>query len=324
MDEQKKEELKKHKRTNIRDLEKTKDEFINSKYIADAKLKNIEKKIIDLIYRMRMMNTIDIQVALGYKSYSDVAKHLRRLYMLRFLERKQRPLEVRLTEKGQNRSNEMYYMLDLAGALFIYEYYDFYKQSEVKWEKREISTKYEFELHALKVSEVYARFENAIQERIEKFKIPKNQERIVDAVCDKHLYLKFTDTKAHYFAPDMFVKYMTDNKLYGYFFEVDRGTVAMQSISKKTSSFDKKVAFYEGFRENQKEYLGFSKMPKVIVITTSRSRAEQLKTAVVEKQRELGKNGVEFLFTVDILWEKNPFGKIFINNKDELVKTMMD
>lgn len=302
---------------------RVRDEDITDEYLRKIHLTEAQKRIIDLVYRFRMMNTKDIQRALGYKAYSRFATQLRKLYEMRFIERKLRPLDLRLKTKGQNGENELYHMLDIAGAMFIRDYYGYEKLSEVKWSQRENEVKYDYAIHSLQISEVYSQLVVAVRERNEKLSLKYGEDRIIDAIADKHLYIRFHSNKDYNFSPDMFFKYIRDNKVYGFFVEVDRGTMAMQGLL-NTEAFDSKVAYYEGYKESKSDYFGFNVMPKVLVITTSVQRAEGLAKAVREKQKELGKSGVEFLFTVFKLWADDPFGKIFKDKTLTISRSMIE
>lgn len=275
-------------------------EEIDRSYVDNYYINDTKAKIIDMIYRMRFMNTKDIQRALGYKSYSDLTKILRVLYEDRFLNRRMRPYELRMAGE-----KEVYHMLDIAGALFIQNYYGLRELDEVKWHERDNRIKFDFANHSLAISKVYSRLEEAAK---------NNNDLLRDAYCDRHLFTKFYYGKEFQFAPDMFFKYKKGNKVYGFFVEVDLGTMAATG-SINTNSFDQKVAIYENFKKANKSFFGFSAefFPRVLVLTTTRARAENLALAVKKKQDEIKKNDVVFLFSVLSLFEKSPLEKIFID-----------
>lgn len=291
-------------------------EKIDSQYVIKAELNEQQKRILDLVYRFRMMDTTDIQKALGYKSYGRLTSSLRKLHKLRFLDRRRRPAEKRFDSKGANGEYELFHMIDYAGVQFIKDYYGMEKLSDVKWRPEENQVKFDYAVHSLKISESYARLAEAVRATDSNGNPLHPDEYIIDAWSDKHLYLRFYSGKEYVFYPDMFFKYYKDKKAYGFFVEIDQGTMAMTG-SPNTTTFDDKVMYYEGYRESKSNYLGFAKMPKCLVITTTKERAEGLAKAVKAKQIELDKAGVRFLFTFNQLWDINPFGAIFIDQDYE-------
>ncbi len=333
MDEQKntkndEKPLKKKRKVVIPHDQRIPDSEITEEYMSrEIKLlSNQQRRILDLVYRFRILNTKDIQKALGYTGYPRFVSQLKKLHEKRFLDRSLRPMDLRIKTKGKNGENELYHMLDLAGAYFIRDYYGLEKLSDVKWSERENRVSYDYALHSLKISELYAKMEEELKVTDEEGREKYPGEKIIEAMCDKHLYIRYKDGRDYCFSPDMFFKYYRDNKVFGFFVEVDRGTMAMQG-SANTKSFDQKVFYYEGYKENKSDYLGFSYMPRVLVVTTTKKRAEDLAAAVKAKQNEIGKSGVMFLFTFFSVWEKNPFGKIFIDQnygEEKIVRTMFN
>lgn len=295
------------------------DSEIDENYVKNYKMTELQKKILDLVYRFRMIDTRDLQRALGYKSNSGLSKNLRKLHEARFLDRRRRPLELRYQTKGKNGENQVFHMLDLAGAYFIKIYYGLEKLSDVKWSDTENLVKFDYALHSLRISQVYSRLSESVRES-------SGDDKIIDAWSDKHLYIRYYSGKEYYFYPDMFFKYYKNKKAYGFFVEIDMGTMAM-SGAPNTSSFDSKVNYYEGYRENNRTYFQFRHMPKCLVITTTKARAQGLARAVKEKQVHLNKKGVTFLFTSFALWEHDPTGQIWIDQNFEENKkfqTMFD
>jgi hypothetical protein len=306
--------------------ERIPDERITEEYVKNFKMTETQEKILDLVYRFRMLDTKDLQKALGYKSYGRFSTQLKILHEARFLDRRRRPLELRLETKGQNGENQIFHMLDLAGAYFIKIYYGFEKLSDVKWSATENMVKFEYAVHSLKISEAYARLTEAARAVDEKGNRLHPDDKIIDAWSDKHLYIRYYSGKEYYFYPDMFFKYYRDKKLYGFFVEMDQGTMAMTG-SPNTTSFDTKVHYYEGYKATQKTYFNFNVMPKCLVITTTRERAEGLARAVAAKQKEIEQSGVRFLFTTSALWNKDPLGTIFIDQnfeENKRAQTMFD
>lgn len=299
------------------------DELIDEEYVRNCELTTMQKRVLDLVYRFRMMDTKDIQRALGYRGYTRFITGIRDLYDKRFLDRRRRPFELRMETKGKNGENQLFHMIDLAGAYFIKDYYGFEKLSDVRWSPSENEVKYDYAVHSLKISEAYGRLEEKTREKNEDGERLYPKSKVLDAWSDKHLFVRYYSGKERIFYPDMFFKYQVDNKVYGFFVEMDRGTMAMQG-SPNTTTFDDKVFLYEGYKENKSSYMGFSTMPKCLVITTTKKRAEGLARAVKAKQTELGKNGVHFLFTFEALWERDPLGNIFIDQNFETKPRIMN
>jgi len=324
--EEKKDDAPKKKRIIIPKDERIPDDQINEEYVKNFKMNELQSKILDLVYRFRMMDSKDIRKALGYKSKTRFASNLKRLHEARFLDRRRRPFELRVQLRGQDGVNEVFHMLDLAGAYYIKMYYGFEKLSDVKWSENENVVKYDYAVHSLKISEAYARLEEATREVDENGNRKYPDDKIIDAWSDKHLYIRYYSGKEYTFYPDMFFKYYRNKKMYGFFVEMDQGTMAM-SGSPNTASFDAKVLYYEGYKESQKTYFNFQVMPKCLVITTTKMRAEGLAKAVKAKQAEIGKSGVTFLFTFSAAWDKDPLGQIFIDQnfeENQKVRTMFD
>lgn len=324
--ETKNDDVPKKKRIIIPKDERIPDDQINEDYVKNFKMNELQSKILDLVYRFRIMDTKDIRKALGYKSKTRFSTNLKRLHEARFLDRRRRPYELRVQSKGQNGVNEVFHMLDLAGAYYIKMYYGFEKLSDVKWSDAENLVKYDYAVHSIKISEAYARLEEAIREVDEHGNKKYPDDKIIDAWSDKHLYIRYYSGKEYTFYPDMFLKYYRNKKVYGYFIEMDQGTMAMKG-SPNTASFDAKVLYYEGYKESQKTYFNFQVMPKCLVITTTKARAEGLAKAVKAKQTEIGKSSVTFLFTFSALWEKDPLGPIFIDQnfeENQKIRTMFD
>ncbi len=296
------------------------DDIITDEYVEQFLLNRMEKRIIDLIYRFRALDTKDIQLALGYKSYPNLVTALKKLYVNRFITRRARPYELRVETKGQNGENQLFHMLDKAGVIYIKNYYDLEKTQDVKWALRDNEVKYEYMEHVLENAHAYAVLEAAIKNNNSKKNNITRKDKIVEAWCDRHLYLRFYNGKEYHFSPDAFYKYYTDGKVYGFFVELDRGTMSV-SGTPNYGTFDDKVFFYEMYADAKKEYLGLSKMPTCLVITTTKDRAVALAKSVRAKQQEINRHKVKFLFTTLKLWEHDCFGKIFISSHFEENKT---
>lgn len=284
--------------------ERLPDSDITEEYVLKFPVNEMQTKILDLVYRFRMIDTKDINLALGYKSYPRLTENLKELHRGRFLDRRRRPAELRREAGGGGDENQIFHMLDLAGCYFIKSYYAMDKLSDVKWSLENNRVKFDYALHSIKISWAYAKIAAAARE------VGAN---IFEAWCDRHMRLRFTTTKEYTFYPDMFFKLIKEKRTYGFFVEIDMGTMAIQSLE-NTSAFDQKVFYYEEFRNSGKSYLGLNTMPKCLVITTTTQRAESLAKSVKLKQDELGKSGVTFLFTTFASWNKNPLGKIFIKS----------
>ncbi|WP_081627976.1 replication-relaxation family protein [Caldisalinibacter kiritimatiensis] len=207
-------------------------------------------------------------------------------------------------KKNQKGTNEGYYLLDDAGAIFISGYYEL-PMKDVKWNKRDNLIKPEKLQHTFKICDVRSSLEKDAR---------KKGHKIINCVSDRHLYFPFKhEENSFVLRPDMYFNYITERKQYTYFVEIDLGTMAMTENSFKTNSFDNKVYYYENFKlsEAYKEYL--EAFPRILVITTTTNRAEKLAQAVKEKQ----KTKVEFLFTSFALWKEYPTGPIFLKTNGE-------
>lgn len=285
------------------------DEAITDDFVLNYPLKDRHKKIIELIYFMRMMNTSDIIKASGYsKNYARDT--LRELYQNRFIFRQIRPYEDRM-----NMDRELYYMLDKAGAMFIRDYHGLSSLDDVKWSVRDQKIKYDMAKHGLKIGTIYAQIEGSASK--------EKDTKIIEAYADRHLYTKYKYNNKNYsIVPDMYFRIKKSNIIYSYFMEVDMGTMAMSGLQ-NTTSFDKKVLYYETFKRSPEASLKFNVFPRVLVITTTLERAEKLAKVVKAAQTELDMKEVDFVFSFFDIFKENPFGKVFIDSNG-MTKTIFD
>lgn len=266
---------------------------INDDFVVDFKLNNFERQVIELIYWMRAVTTSQIVDITGY-TYNYIAKHMLKLYLNRFVHR-----EFPAKEKNQTGSNEAYYLLDQAGAIYIAGCLDI-SLKEVKWSRRDNLIRYDKLKHTLSVSSVRARLE--IEAR-------KKQQKLLDCISDRHLYINFThEDKQITLRPDLYFVYEGDEHKYSYFVEVDLGTEAIRGISDKTTSFDNKVNSYDSLKYSGEYKDYFEVFPRILVITTTANRAKKLMEAVREKKQ----TNIDFLFTTFDFWQRDPLGTIFI------------
>lgn len=271
---------------------------INVDFVVNFPLTTFQKKAIELVYFMRAVKTSQIIDILGY-SERYARRELLTLHLNRFLHRK-----FPAKKRNQKGTNEGYFLLDDAGAIFISGYYEL-PMKEVKWNKRDNLIKPDKLQHTFKICDVRASIEKDAR---------KKGHKIINCVSDRHLYFPFKYEENNFvLRPDMYFDYITDKKQYSYFVEVDLGTMAMTANSFKTNSFDNKVYYYESFKlsEAYKEYLDV--FPRILVITVTTERAEKLAQAVRKKQ----KTKIEFLFTSFTLWNEYPTGPIFLKTNGE-------
>ncbi len=280
-----------------RNVERIDVKLINDDFVVDFPLTEFQKIAIEIIYNMRTVKLSQLKDMTGY-SYQYITSYMLKLHVNRFVER-MFPLKTR-DQKG---TEEAYFMLDQAGAIFISGFYEL-PMKEVIWNRRDNLIKYDKLNHAFEISAARAAVERSARERGDK---------IINCVCDRHLFLKFKyEDNEFSVRPDMYFTYVENNRHFNYFVEIDLGTMAVTGNSFKTEAFDNKVAYYDAYKFSGEYRNKFNVFPRVLVITTTTDRAEKLLEAVRVKQ----KSGVEFLFTTLDLWADNTLNKIFIKAKD--------
>lgn len=277
----------------LRNQERVDTKDINDDFVVDFSLSTFQKKAIEVIYNMRAVTMGQLVDITGY-SYTYATRQMLQLHINRFVERIFPP-----KERYQKGTNEGYFLLDTAGAIYISGIYEI-PMKEVRWIRRDNLIKYEKLTHTLQISRSRARLE--VEAR-------KKDHKIINCVSDRHLYLKFKfEDRDFILRPDMYFQYVDDKKSYNYFVEIDLGTMAITGPSPKTMAFENKVEYYEAYklsRAYKERYNGF---PRVLVVTTTTDRAEKLMRAVQARQ----KTDVEFLFTSLALWQENPTLGIFL------------
>lgn len=291
-----------------RRIERVDPKEINDDFVVDFPLTTAQIISIEVIYNMRTVKMSQLQDITGY-NYKYLTAQMADLHRNRFVERK-----FPTKDKDLKGSNEAYFMLDTAGSIYVSGYYEI-PMKEVLWSRRDNLIKYEKLNHAFHISGIRAEIEKKARE---------SEDKILNCVCDKHLYLDFKlDEKKLILRPDIYFKYLdTDmQKQFHYFVEVDLGTMAMSGHSSKTYSFDNKVQYYDAYKTSGEYRNRFNVFPRVLVITSTTDRAMKLLAACRTKQRA----GVEFLFTSLLLWNENCTGPIFakitdsaLNSKEEL------
>lgn len=280
-----------------RNVERVDVKTINDDFVVDFPLSTFQRKAIEVIYNMRTVKISQLIDITGY-SYRYVTKNMAILHINRFVERL-----FPMKERDQKGTDEAYFMLDQAGAVFISGFYEL-AMKEVLWNRRDNLIKYDKLNHAFQISGARAAVERKAREKGDK---------IINCVCDRHLFFKFKyEEKDFIIRPDMNFTYVNNSKHYNYFVEIDLGTMAMTSNSFKTDSFDDKVAYYDAYKLSGSYKDKFNVFPRVLVITTTTDRAAKLLEAVRLKQ----KSGIEFLFTTLNMWEESTFEEIFIKAKE--------
>lgn len=279
-------------------------EQINDNFVVEFKLSVFQRKAIEIIYAMRAVKMSQLVDITGY-SYKYITKQMLLLHINRFVERTFIP-----TKKDQKGTNESYFLLDEAGAIYIAGTYEI-PMKEVRWIRRDNLIKYEKLNHTLQISDIRASIE---------LEARKKDMIVTNCVSDRHLYLdyKFED-RNYVLRPDMYFRVVNNIEKYHYFVEVDLGTVAITGHSPKTTAFEDKVEYYEAYKLSgaYKDY--YNAFPRVLVITTTTDRAKKLMEAVRNRQ----KTQVEFLFTTLALWKEHTLGPIFIKT-DETHTTIFE
>ncbi len=269
---------------------------IDEAFVVKFPFTDLQRKIIEVVYYMRAIKTSQLMDIIGTSSYAYMCKQLLKLYLNGFIDRR-----FPKTEDNQKGSNEAFYMLDEAGAIYISGALDI-PLKDVKWKLRDNLIKPEKLEHTFAICSVRAMLEK--EARLLKHKV-------IHCLGDRHIHTSFEYEGERYeFRPDMYIKYSDGKYRYEFLFEIDMGTMSIVGNSVKTNSVDRKVPYYEYFKLSEIYKHFYEVFPRVIVITTSTDRAARLAKAIKAKQ----KTKVEFLFTTFDLWRENSVLKpIFID-----------
>lgn len=263
---------------------------INERFILEFKFTPIQKEAIKLVYEMRILSTSQLTQILN-KNIKYVRDQLLILYKNKFL--------YRMTNSviGEG-TKESYWMLDVAGALFIAGAYGI-KVKQLNWDIRDNLIKFEKLSHALKISEIRTILEVNAREKGHK---------IESCFCDRHLYYEFNqEDKNCVLRPDMFLIYNDGSKIYQYFFEIDMGTMTITGPRNRTSVVISKIPKYENFKSSGgwKEY--FDVYPRIVFLTTTKSRALYMADSIKKTQT----TNQEVLISTFNFFEQDPLGDIF-------------
>lgn len=281
----------------LRNQERIDIKEINDDFVVDFPLSACQKAAIEIIYNMRAVTMSQLVEITGY-NYKYLTREMLKLHLNRFIERCYPP-----KERNQKGTNESYFLLDQAGAIYISGIYEI-QMKEVRWIRRDNLIKPEKLNHTFQISGIRARLE--VEAR-------KNEHSIINCVSDRHLFLNFKyEDREFTLRPDMYFKYLAGKKQYNYFVECDLGTMAITGPSPKTMAFEKKVDYYEAYKLSQAYKEVYNVFPRVLVITTTTDRAVKLMQAVKERQKERPRADVDFLFTSLTLWNDNPTNEIFV------------
>lgn len=265
---------------------------INDEFVVNFPLSPFQKKALSIIYHMRAVTTSQLLRMTG-NNYDYAVEKMLQLHLNGFVLRKFPRREI-----GQGGSNEAYYLLDKAGAIFIAGSQGV-GLKDVKWELRDNLIDFDKLTHTLQISEV-----RAILEQESK----KNNHIIESCLSDRHLFMNFSyEEKSYYLRPDMFLIYNDKFNLHTYLCEIDMGTMAVNGFSHKTSSFVDKIPAYEALRLSGQYKKYFDVYPRILVFTTTKNRALQMAEAVNERLQ----TKAEFLFTTFDFFKDNALGKIF-------------
>lgn len=277
---------------------------INDEFVVNFPLSPFQKRALSIIYDMRAVTTSQL-VRITGNNYDYAVEKMLQLHLNGFVLRKFPRREI-----GQGGSNEAYYLLDRAGAIFIAGSQGI-GLKDVKWELRDNLIDFEKLTHTLQISEIRAILEQEAK---------KNNHIIENCLSDRHLYISFTyEDKNYYLRPDMFLVYNDKFNLHIYLCEIDMGTMAIKGFSRKTSSFIDKIPTYEALRLSGEYKKYFEVYPRILVFTTTKNRALQMADAVNERQQ----TKAEFLFTTFDFFKDNSLGRVFKKANGE-VTSMFD
>jgi len=272
--------------------ERIDEHLVTEDFVGEFKYSRAMKRIIELVYKMKVMKVSHIAETTGYhiRTVRDAVKVL---HINRFLYR-QFPPSLR-SEFG---SHEGYVMLDRAGKLYIAGLYDI-PLREVKYNPREHVINTNYLEHSYMINETRIEFEKYARE-IKTIKI--------DGVCDKHLYYRFFKGQREFkLRPDMLMRMSTGDKERHFFFEIDRSTEAVMALSSKTVGFNRKIENYEEFMISRAyEDYGLQVFPEVIVIAETRERVMKLLKTIVNLQH------VKVYFTTLEMLQNDIIGDIFV------------
>ncbi len=272
-----------------------KTEDITEEYVLNFKLSAFQKWTMKFIYEIRIASTEQIASVMGV-SYSYARGELSKLYKGAFLWK-----TVKDEVSFGVGKNEMYWMLDYAGAMYIAGANDM-KLKDLNWNMRDNLIALDKLKHSLKITEVFTTLDRAAKE---------NNHKIEGGLCDRHLFYKFSiqqDTKPIILRPDLQVLYIKDNRIYTYFFEIDMGTMAINGPAYRTSNVASKVPKYEAFKQSGEWREYFDVFPRVIFLTTTKTRAQYMADSI---SKIVEKNNVEFLFSTFEFLEADALGRIF-------------
>lgn len=261
-------------------------QLIDERFIKDFNYLPFDRKVIELVYKMRAISTSQITRITGYNA-NYVRRELTNLYFHRFLDRVY-PYEQKVIENNNLGSVQGIYFIDEAGRVALSGFLDS-ELKYIKWKPIENLVKYEKLKHTIECSEILAKVYEESK---------KAGYSVLDYASEKFLWKKFNYQNTKYeFCPDMYLKIMKDKYAYSFFIENDEATMDVRSFLTKVPKYDnfKLSGIYE------EEYDIY---PRVLVITTSKDRALTLAREVGKKQ----KSKVEFLFTWHDAFYELPFG----------------
>lgn len=271
---------------------------INERYILEFKFTTCQKEAIKLIYEMRILSTSQIAEILKL-SVKYTSSQLVGLYNGGFLYRKY------VNRTFDESKGEAYWIIDRGGALFIAGSYGI-NMKELNWDIRDNLIGFEKLEHSRKISEVRTILEREATLRGHK---------IEEAYCDRHLHYEFIiENKKLGLSPDLYLKYNDGEKIYQYFFEIDRGTMTINGPVNRSSVVLSKIPRYEGFLESNVWQENFEAFPRVVFLTSTKGRA----TKILEGIKNTRKSNLDFLVSTFEMFDKDPLGNIFksiINNE---------
>ncbi|MFT8349208.1 replication-relaxation family protein [Clostridium saccharoperbutylacetonicum] len=280
-----------------RDERIIKPEDVTERFIMEYKFTICQREAIKLIYQMRIMSTTNIAKVFD-KNEEFVRNELVKLYRNGFLHRI-------LSNDNGSVGYSAYWMLDRGGALYIAGAYQV-SLKKINWDVRSNLIAYEKLSHAIKISDVMTQLTIAAREK---------GHSVEDAYCDRHLYYKFTtaDNKKSAIYPDLAINYNDGTKLYQFFFEIDRGTMAIMGPKNKNSVVINKVPRYEEFCLSQEWKNYFEVFPRIVFLTNTKSRAKKMLEAI-QSTRE---SKLEFLVSTFEAFEMGTLEEIFLSTNKE-------
>lgn len=266
--------------------------FRRAEKLAPMRLTPRDEEILRAIFRHRFLRSTQIaRIVPG--SRQQLLRRLQSLFHHGYLERPRCQLDY--FERGGSRS--MVYGLGNRGVAFLRRRENI-AAHRLDWSVRNRSVQRLFLEHALLIAEVMLAFEETCRHRGDVRLLADDALPLPEATRRQrepfHWSVRFAGGVNLGVIPDkVFALEFDDGK--GcvtrtlYFLEADRGTMPVQRAGLATSSFFRKLLAYEATwtQDVHRSRFGFSRM-RVLTVTTSAQRLENLIAAAVELERGRG------------------------------------